>query len=30
MTKKQIIAELAKYGIEATLRPRKSTLVALL
>ena len=30
MTKQQIIDELKTYGIEATLRPRKSTLVALL
>lgn len=30
MTKAEIIAELAKYGVEATTRPRKSTLEALL
>ena len=30
MTKKEIIAELSKYGIEATLRPRKAILVELL
>ena len=29
-TKKQIIEELKKYGVEATLRPRKATLEALL
>ena len=30
MTKKEIQAELKKYGIDVTLRPRKSTLLALL
>ena len=30
MTKKEIIEELKKYGIEATLRARKSTLEELL
>ena len=30
MTKSEILMELKKYGIEATLRPRKSTLLALL
>ena len=30
MTKKEIIAELKMFGINATLRPRKSTLEALL
>ena len=29
MTKKEIVALLKEYGIDATLRPRKSTLVAL-
>ena len=30
MTKREIQAELKKYGIDVTLRPRKSTLVELL
>ena len=30
MTKKEIIEELKKYGVNATLRPRKATLEALL
>ena len=30
MTKQEILDELKDYGVEATLRPRKSTLIALL
>ena len=30
MTKKELVAEIAKHGISVTTRPRKSTLVALL